>query len=451
MKTVEKKLSISDYITIGSMLFGLFFGAGNLIFPVHLGQEAGAQVFWANSGFLITAIGLPFLGVMAIGLTQSEGVFQLASHVNRPYAYVFTILLYLVIGPLYAVPRLATTSFEIGLAPFVPQKYTFFTLICFNIVFFIVAFLLARKPAKLFDYIGRILNPLFLILLSILLIRTFMHPMGHVSDATVQASYQENAFFKGFVEGYNTLDALASLAFGIIIVTTIRNRGVKNPNTIAKDTIKSGTISILAMGLIYSLLAYMGTKSLGVFSLSDNGGIALAEIAAHYFGGFGSVILALIVILACLKTAIGLISAFSETFEEMFPSQKYLTYAILVSILACLVASVGLTKIIQFSIPILMFIYPLAMTLILLSLVGNFFKQDPRVYQTVTYFTLIASIIDAVNASPAFIKESALGQLLISFGEKWLPLFSIGMGWILPATLGLVIGLIWHSLSKNKR
>src|SRR5699024_5866863 len=190
----------------------------------------------ANSGFLITAIGLPFLGVMAIGLTQSEGVFQLASHVNRPYAYVFTILVYLVIGPLYAVPRLATTSFEIGLAPFVPQKYTFFTLICFNIVFFIVAFLLARKPAKLFDYIGRILNPLFLILLSILLIRTFMHPMGHVSDATVQASYQENAFFKGFVEGYNTLDALASLAFGIIIVTTIRNRGVKNPNTIAKDT-----------------------------------------------------------------------------------------------------------------------------------------------------------------------------------------------------------------------
>src|SRR5699024_12143563 len=141
---------------------------------------------------------------------------------NRPYAYVFTILLYLVIGPLYAVPRLATTSFEICLAPFVPQKYTFFTLICFNIVFFIVAFLLARKPAKLFDYIGRILNPLFLILLSILLIRTFMHPMGHVSDATVQASYQENAFFKGFVEGYNTLDALASLAFGIIIVTTDR-------------------------------------------------------------------------------------------------------------------------------------------------------------------------------------------------------------------------------------
>ncbi len=446
----EKKLSLSDYLTIGSMLFGLFFGAGNLIFPVHMGQAAGAHVFGANLGFLITAIGLPFLGVAAIGISQSEGVFQLAEHVDRHYAYVFTVLLYLVIGPLYALPRLATTSFEIGLAPFVRPERSFPVLVIFSMIFFLVAWFLARKPTKLFNYIGKILNPLFLILLAFLLLQVFIHPMGTVSQTLAQVDYQDHAFFKGFIEGYNTLDALASLAFGIIIVSTLRQRGVKDPNTIALDTIKSGTISILAMGVIYSLLAYMGATSLGEFPLSENGGIALAQIASHYFGKFGSIILALIVILACLKTAIGLISAFSETFEELFPKWSYLTFATIVSALSCLVATVGLTNIIQFSIPVLMFLYPLAMTLILLSLGGQFFEQDAHVFQIVTLFTLLASVIDALNASPTFLKETVFANALITFGKNYLPLFSIGMGWVLPATVGLIIGLIVHFVIRKK-
>jgi len=451
LENEKEKLKFSDYLMIGSMLFGLFFGAGNLIFPVHLGQEAGMNVFWANLGFLVTGIGLPFLGVIAIGISQSEGVFQLASHVDRRYAYMFTILLYLVIGPLYAIPRLATTSFEIALAPFIHEDKTVLALAIFSCFFFLAAWILARKPTKLLDYIGKILNPLFLILLGALLIMVFIRPMGSIAGTVVQPSYQANAFSKGFIEGYNTLDALASLAFGIVIVSTIRDRGVKDPGIIAIDTIKSGTISIAAMGAIYSMLAYMGTMSLGAFTLSKNGGIALAQITNYYFGTYGSVILALIVITACLKTAIGLISAFSETFVQLYPSIKYITFATGVSLLSCLLSNIGLTKIIHFSIPVLMFLYPLAMTLILLSIIGGLFNHDSCVYQMTTYFTLVASIIDGINASPDIIRHMGASQALIRFGEKYLPLFSIGMGWVLPATIGFIIGLIWHRGKKREK
>lgn len=446
---MEKKLQFKDYLTIGSMLFGLFFGAGNLIFPVHMGQEAGSAVFLANLGFLVTGIGLPFLGVIAIGSSQSNGLFDLASKVNKRYAFIFTILLYLVIGPFFALPRLATTSFEIGLSPFISKEFTTLGLAIFSVAFFVVAWLFSRKPSKLLDYVGKFLNPLFLVLLGILLVLAFTRPMGSVATAPVQTAYENTPFITGFIEGYNTLDALASLAFGIIIVTTIRQRGVTKPSTVALDTIKSGAVSILLMGLIYSLLAYMGTMSLGTFPLSDNGGIALAQIANHYLGTFGSLILALIVIVACLKTGIGLISAFSETFIELFPKQNYLFFATGVSIMACLFANIGLTKIIEFSIPVLMFLYPLAMTLILLAILGPLFSHSSRVYQMTTYFTLIASVVDGLNASPAFISTSTVAKTIISFGENYLPLFSIGMGWVLPASIGFVIGLLWHFIKRR--
>lgn len=406
-------------------------------------------MFLANLGFLVTGIGLPFLGVIAIGSSQSNGLFDLASKVNKRYAFIFTILLYLVIGPFFALPRLATTSFEIGLSPFISKEFTTLGLAIFSVAFFVVAWLFSRKPSKLLDYVGKFLNPLFLVLLGILLVLAFTRPMGSVATAPVQTAYENTPFITGFIEGYNTLDALASLAFGIIIVTTIRQRGVTKPSTIALDTIKSGAVSILLMGLIYSLLAYMGTMSLGTFPLSDNGGIALAQIANHYLGTFGSLILALIVIVACLKTGIGLISAFSETFIELFPKQNYLFFATGVSIMACLFANIGLTKIIEFSIPVLMFLYPLAMTLILLAILGPSFSHSSRVYQMTTYFTLIASVVDGLNASPAFISTSTVAKTIISFGENYLPLFSIGMGWLLPASIGFVIGLLWHFIKRR--
>ena len=446
---MTKKLQLKDYLYVGSMLFGLFFGAGNLIFPVHLGQEAGANVFAANLGFLVTGIGLPFLGVIAIGISRSNGVYELAQRINKPYGKLFTLLLYLTIGPFFALPRLATTSFEIGLAPFIDDSQQTLVLALFSVLFFAAAWAFSRKPSQLLGYVGKFLNPLFLFLLAILMVLAFWKPLGAVGDAPIQVVYQQDAFFKGFTEGYNTLDALASLAFGIIIVTTIRNMGVEKPSEIARDTIKSGAVSVILMGIIYTLLAYMGTMSLGGFPLSENGGIALAQIANHYLGNFGSILLALIVIVACFKTAIGLITAFAETFVEVFPQGSYALYIAIASILPCLFANVGLTNIIQFSLPVLMFLYPLAMTLMILVLLSPLFRHRASVYRMTTFFTLFAALLDALNAAPAFIKETAWAQAILAKAAAWLPFFGIGMGWVTPALLGLVVGWLWSLWKKQ--
>lgn len=446
---MEKKLTFKDNLFIGSMLFGLFFGAGNLIFPVHMGQAAASNTWMANLGFLVTGIGLPFLGVVTIGLSRSDGLFDLASRVNKSYGMIFTILLYLVIGPFFALPRLATTSFEIGLSPFLANEHQTLILAAFSILFFVTAWWLSLRPTKLLDYVGKFLNPLFLLLLGILILLAFLKPLGGIATHVPQGEYQNHAFLTGFTEGYNTLDALASLAFGIIIVTTIKGLGVKKPAAIAMNTVKSGAISVILMGIIYTLLSFMGTMSLGKYAMSENGGIALAQIARHYLGTGGSILLALIVIIACLKTAIGLITAFSETFVELFPKQKYTAFVTISSALACLFANVGLTNIIKISIPVLMFIYPLAITLILLALLSPLFKHRASVYRMTTYFTLFAAVLDGLNACPDFIRENGFVKQLLTFGSDYLPFFNLGMGWILPATIGFIVGLVWTMIHQE--
>lgn len=438
---MEKKLSSKDYLYLGSMLFGLFFGAGNLIFPVHMGQEAGANVWPAIIGFLITGIGLPFLGIIAIGISGENGLFDLASRVHKGYGYFFTVALYLVIGPFFAMPRLAATSFEIGLTPFVAENQKTLFLAIFSILFFVLSWWFSRNPSKLLDYVGKFLNPLFLVLLAILIVMSFVKPMANIHDITVLGKYRDHAFFTGFQNGYNTLDVLASLAFGIIVVNTLKNKGVTKKSTITADTFKSGAVSVLLMGIIYSFLSLMGTMSMGKFDLSENGGIALAQIAHYYLGTGGSIILALIVVVACLKTTIGLTTAFSETFAELFPGLSYSTLIAGVSIIPCIIANVGLTSIISYSTPVLMFLYPLAIILVLLGVSGPLFKNNPIVYQTVTIFTIIPALIDGLQSSPAWIKNASITQKIIEFAKNTLPFFGIGMGWIVPAVFGLILGL----------
>lgn len=447
---MKNKLSLRQYSSIGSMLFGLFFGAGNLIFPVHLGQEAGKNVFWAISGFLITGVGLPFLGVIAIGLSKSNGVFDLAKRINKHYAIFFTVLLYLTIGPFFALPRLATTSYEISVAPFVNENHHAFFLVLFSVIFFTLSWLFAKRPSKLLEYIGKFLNPIFLLLLAILFLFVFINPMGTISSAQVSESYQQKPFLSGFTEGYNTLDALASLSFGILVISTIREIGITEPQTIAKDTIKSGAISIVLMGIIYTLLAYMGTLSLGTISLSDNGGIALTQISDHYLGNSGLILLAIIVLLACLKTAIGLLAACAKMFHELFPKFSYQTFLCMFSLLPCLFANIGLTNIIQYSIPVLMFIYPLAITLMILVILSPIFNDRKEVYYITTYVTLFVAILDALNHSPLFIKDTPSIIFILNIASRYLPLFDMGMGWIVPATLTFFSTLIFIKIQKRE-
>lgn len=446
---MDKRLTLSSYVLIGSMLFGLFFGAGNLIFPVHMGQEAGSNVVLATIGFLITGIGLPFLGVVAIGVSKSNGLFDMASRIHPLYGYMMTVLLYLTIGPFFALPRTGTVSYEIGLAPFISNEYQSLGLACFTIVFFLIACFFSLRPSQILTWVGKVLNPLFLIFLAFLVVVSFIQPMGNISDAGIHGAYVTDPFFKGFTEGYNTMDALASLAFGIIVVQTIKGLGVQSPRNIAIGTIKAGMISVLLMGLIYGCLAFIGATSVGQFEVSKNGGIALAQIANYYFGAAGSILLAIIVTLACLKTAIGLITACSETFQELFPAfLNYRSYVMLFTVVSCLIANVGLTQIISLSIPALMFLYPLAITLILLALLSPLFKGRQIVYVLTTLCTLVVSIGDGLNAMPQIIRNQELVQGILAGYARYLPFFDIGMGWIIPMLIGLGLGCMVSLFKK---
>lgn len=448
---MDKRLTLSSYVLIGSMLFGLFFGAGNLIFPVHMGQEAGSNVMIAAIGFLVTGIGLPFLGVIAIGISKSSGLFDLASRIHPIYAYGMTILLYLTIGPFFALPRTGTVSYEIGFAPFASPEYKAVGLACFTVLFFLSALIFSLKPSKILTWVGKVLNPLFLLFLAVLVIISFISPLGSIENAQVHGAYTAQPFFKGFTEGYNTMDALASLAFGIIVVQTIKDLGVRSPRNIAMGTVKAGAVSVVLMGIIYSCLAYIGATSTAQFELSANGGIALAQIAQHYFGAAGSVLLAVIVTLACLKTAIGLITACSETFQKMFPDfLSYRAYVCVFTLVSCLIANIGLTQIISLSIPALMFLYPLAITLILLAFLSPLFNHRQIVYGLTTICTLFAGIGDALAAMPESIKEGAYVSKFIGFYHSYVPFFDIGMGWVIPAAFGLVVGWLLALLMKNR-
>jgi len=451
---VNNRLSLKSSALVGSMLFGLFFGAGNLIFPVHMGQAAGSNVLLATIGFLITGVGLPFLGIIAMGISNSTGLFDLSSRVHPVYAYVLTILLYLTIGPLFALPRTGTVPYEIGVAPFMGETNQALGLAVFTFLFFLVALIFALRPSKILVWVGKILNPLFLVFLAVLVVVGFLNPMGGISNTAVTEAYSSAALFKGFTEGYNTMDALASLAFGIIVINAIKDLGVKNPKDIAIGTVKSGFVSMILMGVIYACLAYLGAASANKFPVSENGGIALQQIANYYFGFYGSILLAIIVTIACLKTAIGLITSCSETFTELFPhSLSYKAYAIIFTIITCLIANVGLTKIITLSLPVLMFIYPLAITLIIMALISPLFKNSRTVYITTTLFTLIASIGDALNAMPQVVLNQAWVQTVLTFYQGHLPFFKIGMGWTVPALIGLCLGWILSLIidSKNSK
>lgn len=443
-----KQLKSRDYLYIGTMLFGMLFGAGNLIFPVQLGQESGSAYSLATIGFLISAIGLPFLALVALALSQTTDVYTLSSRVSKRFAKGFTILLYLVIGPFFALPRLAAVSFEIGIKPNLAAEQHTLGLWGYAIFFFAIAYTLSRKPGKLLDYVGKFLTPIFLVVLSYLLLLAIIQPMGNPSDLIAQEKYVNAPLITGILDGYQTLDLLATLAFGVAVVNAIKGLGVTEPRMIAKDMLKAGSFSVLLMGVIYWLLAFAGASSVATLgSLSENGGQALQQITHHYLGTGGSLLLAAIVFFGCLKTAVGLLTSFSATFNQMYPSLSYQKILVVVSIFTTIAANVGLNQIISWAIPVLFFLYPLAIVLVLLTLSDRFFNGYSSVYRWTIAITFIIALFEGFT----YIPESATMLLpLVNFSKMFiqlLPFSKIGLAWLLPSFLGFIIG--YSTKNKN--
>lgn len=442
---MKEKLTPRQLALIGSTLFGLFFGAGNLIFPLILGAKAGSSLPLALLGLLITAVGIPLLGVMSMGISRSEGLLDLSGRVSPAFRMLFTCALYLTIGPLFAIPRCAATSFTIGILPFAGEMIWLWQLL-FTALFFAGVLYFSLKPSKILDSVGKLLNPAFLLFLGIMLISALINPIQTFNSVPPSDNYVNSSFSAGFLQGYDTLDALASLAFGIIVIRSVRQLGVTEPGRVAVSTVKAGAVSMTLMALIYAATALVGAQSYGLYAdrLADptfTGGDAFALIARHYFGKAGALILAVTVTLCCLKTAVGLVTSCSETFEEMFPGKlKYPQWAIVFSGVSFLISNIGLSQIIRFSAPVLYFLYPLAIVLILLGLFGRFFSHARRVYQWTMLFTWLAALLELARVVEL--------EPVMNMAARFLPFYSYGLGWVVPAAVGFILGLGLEKVNK---
>ncbi|RBP93843.1 LIVCS family branched-chain amino acid:cation transporter [Cytobacillus firmus] len=427
----NKTLAPKQILAVGLMLFALFFGAGNMIFPPFLGQSAGTNVWTAIIGFLITGVGLPLLGIIAIA--KNGDLQTIASRVHPLYGIIFTIIMYLAIGPFFGIPRTGTVAFEIGITPFLSEtaSNSTYTLLAYTIVFFCITAWLSLNPSKLVDRIGSIFTPALLIILAVLVIKSFITPMGELKAP--MGAYEEGPFFKGFIEGYLTMDTIAALVFGIIVIGSIQGMGVTNKHSLMKICITAGLIAAAGLAAVYLSLAFIGASSMEAIGQLDNGGAILSAASQYLFGPAGALILGLAITVACLTTSVGLVSACAQYFHKLLPKVPYKIIVIILSLFSMVVANIGLTQLIQLSLPILIIIYPLAIVLILLSFMHNAFNGYSSVYIGALIPTGLISFVDGL-------KTAGMDVSVITDSLQFLPFFAEGIGWIVPAIAGAVIG-----------
>nr|WP_142335590.1 branched-chain amino acid transport system II carrier protein [Bacillus toyonensis] len=431
MKLLQKK----EILLISLMLFSMFFGAGNLIFPPFLGYEAGEHVWIALLGFIISATGLPVLGVIAVA---KAGSFQtLAGRVHSSFAIIFPCIVYLFIGPGLGIPRAGSLAFEMGPGQLFPESGSV-VLLVYTIVFFSFVYWLSLSPSKLMGLFGEVLTPLLLCMIALIFIKTMFTPVGSVKEAT--GNYGQVPMFQGFLDGYLTMDALAALIFGIVIANALRAKGIEDDQGLAKYMSIAGIGAGLLLSIIYVILGYVGSisGSLGTF---NNGANVLAQVMTTLFGQGGVVLLGLIFTIACLCVSIGLVTSCSQFFTSVFPKVSYTVWAFILSFISMILANLGLTQILKVSVPILGFIYPIALTLIILGLFHKYIGKYVCIYPVTILIVAVFSAIDILNKN---VMTNQWTPIL-----KYIPFYTEGVGWIIPALVGVCIGVI-VSIMINK-
>lgn len=422
------RLKGSDVLALGFMTFALFLGAGNIIFPPSAGMAAGENIGPAALGFLLTGVGLPLLTIVALARVGG-GMALLTAPLGKRAGLVFAVAVYLAIGPLFATPRTAVVSFEMGIAPFSGDNST--ALLLYTLAYFAAVLFLSLNPGQLVDRIGKFITPVLLAALLVLGGAALLIPAGEIG--LVSADYQRAPFVQGFLQGYLTMDTLGALVFGIVIATAIRDQGVTDGKLITRYSVIAGLIAAVGLSLVYLALFYLGATSQGIAGEAQNGVQVLTAYVQHTFGITGSLLLAVVITLACLTTAVGLLTACGEFFSSLLPV-SYRTVVIALGLFSLLVANQGLTQLISFSIPVLVGLYPLAIVLVALSLLDDLWCSSARVFRPVMAVTLIFGLVDGVAA--------AGGKALIPSFFSELPLADQSLGWLLPVLVTLVLAVV---------
>lgn len=421
-----------DVIILGFALFAMFFGAGNLIFPPFLGVISGSNWLIGFGGFILSDVGLALLAIIAAAKCNGE-VDKVLSRSGKKLGIMLGSAIMICLGPLLAIPRTAATTFEMGISPL----FDGFNPVLFSIIFFAMTFILTIKPSKVVDVIGQFLTPALLIALGVLIVMGIISPLGEMNTNIIS----ENLFAEGVKQGYQTMDALGAVALSTVIISSLSNKGYKNENQKIKLTLKAGIVAAIGLILVYGGLTYLGATVSTMYGQDVVQTTLIVEITESLLGKPGKVILAIIVMLACLTTAIGLTSATAQFFEKTTNGKlKYELIVTIVCIFSAIVSNFGVNTIIKFSAPILDIIYPATIILVIMTLFGDKIKNN-NAFKGATYMALLVSVITVANN---------MKLINIAFINK-LPFSSLGFNWILPVLIGAIIGNLIPFIDKNNK
>lgn len=421
---------IGIIIVASLMLFSMFFGAGNLIFPPEVGVSSGTNFWPATLGFLAAGVALPVLAVVAVAIS-GQSVRDIGNHGGKIFGVAFSVIAYLAIGAFYALPRTGAVSMETAITPLLGWEGTFANG-AFNVVFFLIALALAWRPNDIIDTLGKFLTPALVILLAVLItLATVANPR---MPGTPTEEYASAPFVTGLFEGYNTMDAIAGLAFSIVIVTSLRSKGFSKNSELLRGTILSVVIAGALLAAIYLGLAWIG-QTMPNGASYESGAALLADASNLTMGNIGQAVFSAIVILACMTTAVGLISATSEFFALLVPKTTYHFWACLFTALSIAFAFQGLDTVLAIAVPFIVFLYPPAISLIALTLL------QPVVKKWVTFYwgfrlALWVSVLWSAATSFGAPLDFAPGQ-------------DVGLGWVVPTLLAFAIGVIIDVVSTG--
>ena len=410
-----------DVLLTGFALFAMLFGAGNLIFPPMLGYETSSSWIPTMLAFIITGVGFPFLGILSVSIA-GNGIKDFANRVSPTFSKIFAIISILAIGPMLAIPRTGATAYEITFLHNGMNNtiYKYIYLICY----FGIVILFSLRASKVIERVGKILTPILLLLLFLIIAKGIFF-----SGLSIKPDIYPYAFKKGFLEGYQTMDTIASIAYAGIILKAIKNGRNLTQKQEFSFLIKAGLVAILSLALIYGGFALVGAKMHSVLVTNDKIEL-LVKTTSYLLGNYGNLVLAICVAGACLTTAIGLVATVGEFFSSI-TSFKYENIVIFTVIISFLLSILGVESIIRISVPILIFIYPVMISLIILNLFGKYIKND-YVYKGVVLFTGIIGLIESL-ASIGITNTYTNSVLEI------LPFSDYGLTWLFPGLIGYIL------------
>lgn len=391
------RLSFRQRLLMGVTLFSMFFGAGNLIFPPFTGYRAGSDAVPAFLGLISTAVLFPVLGIIATA--RAGGMDGLCRKVHPQFSKWFTLVIYLCIGPLLAIPRTASMAFSmmsfatapaqsISLGPISAQQIL---AVVFSVVFFAASRFFAQRPSHLKDILGKILTPILLLLVLVLFSAGMV--LLPAETGAPQPPYAGAPFAAGFVEGYNTMDALAAMVFGILISVNIQDFGLQEEKQLRRETGISGWLAGGVLILVYGMLAVLGARASAVLPEASDGSVVLSGLCSLFFGNVGAVLLAAIFLVACFNVCTGLLSSCASYFSKEFPRLSFVAWLNVFTVSGCVISVFGLGFILQISVPILTLIYPVALTIIVLNLFPFAFLEKPWVHRIAVIAAFAYSVI----------------------------------------------------------